>query len=109
MSAGRSRADQLVAAFCQDAADSERLRAEFLQAHFRHIESVLAELALAGPLYDSSGSRTEGSLFVLKTSSVERARQIVEADPYFGAGVWRSVEYRPFLPAAGDFVGGKTW
>lgn len=106
---GRTKADQRIAVLCRDAADSDRLRAEFLQAHFRHIESVLAELALAGPLYDDEGARTEGSLFILNTGSLERAKQIVEADPYFGAGVWRSVEYRPFLPAAGDFVGGKTW
>jgi hypothetical protein len=25
------------------------------------------------------------------------------------AGLWDRIEFRPFLPAAGDLVGGTTW
>jgi uncharacterized protein YciI len=50
-----------------------------------------------------------GSLYVFKTGSLDDARRWLEADPYFAAGFWQSIDYRPFLPAAGDFVGGTIW
>jgi hypothetical protein len=96
-------------ALCYDSDSGERLRKEAMQAHMTHIEAVLGELSLAGPLYDESGTRAVGSLFVLRTGSYARAREIVESDPYYKAGVWRSVDYLPFLPAAGQYIGGKIW
>jgi uncharacterized protein YciI len=37
------------------------------------------------------------------------ARTLIEADPYFRAGVWADIEIRAFGAVAGDWVGGKTW
>ena len=50
-----------------------------------------------------------GSIYVFKTGSLDEARQWLEGDPYFVARFWQSIDYRPFLPAAGDFVGGTIW
>jgi len=98
-----------IVVLCRDVPASGPLRVAAMAQHFAHIEAMLAEIDVAGPLYDAGGSRMIGSLFCLRTASAERARQLVEGDPYFKAGVWQSIEYLPFLPAAGEYVGGKTW
>ncbi len=96
-------------AICRDAADAPRLRQEALAAHFAHIETTFEELEIAGPLYGDDGQTTVGSLFILRTRDAAHARAIVERDPYFKAGVWSRVDYHPFLPAAGRYIGGKIW
>ena len=37
------------------------------------------------------------------------ARGFIERDPYFSAGFWESIEIFEFIPAAGDWIGGKIW
>jgi hypothetical protein len=98
-----------VAVICRDRPDSQAARKAAAQDHLRYIESILDELALAGPLFSDDGERMIGSVYVFKTGSLEVARGRLEADPYFKAGFWESIDYRPFLPAAGDFVGGTVW
>jgi hypothetical protein len=94
---------------CRDGAHGASLRAAATAAHLAYVETVLPELNVAGPLYDETGLRTVGSIFCLRTTSLTRARQIIENDPYFKAGVFACVEYFPYLPAAGQYIGGKIW
>jgi uncharacterized protein YciI len=94
---------------CRDGASGEALRAAHTAEHLAYIESVMGEINVAGPLFDEDGQRVIGSMYCLQTRSLARAREIVENDPYFRAGVFESVEYTPHMPAAGLFIGGKTW
>jgi len=94
---------------CHDAPGTAERRREATPAHLRHIESILDRLAVAGPLYSEDGGCIVGSLYVFATADAGQAREWLEQDPYFTAGLWRSVEYRPFLPAAGGWAGGKIW
>lgn len=96
-------------ALCFDGADAARLRPAATAAHLRYIDTVIDEINLAGPLYDATGRVNVGSLYVLRTTSEQRAREIVESDPYFQAGVFAEVRYQRFLPAAGHYIGGKIW
>jgi uncharacterized protein YciI len=48
-------------------------------------------------------------MYCLHTRSLERAKEIIENDPYFRHGAFASVEYFPHLPAAGRYIGGKIW
>jgi hypothetical protein len=98
-----------VAVICHDGPESQAARKAAAPQHLRYVETILDRLALAGPLFSDDGERMIGSVYVFKTRSVEEARRWLEADPYFMAGFWNSIEYRPFLPAAGEFVGGTTW
>lgn len=107
--AGRPFAPTRVAVICHDGPDSQAARKAAAQDHLRYVESILDRLALAGPLFSDDGERMIGSVYVFKTESLDEARRWLEADPYFKAGFWQSVDYRPFLPAAGDFVGGTVW
>jgi hypothetical protein len=98
-----------VAVICHDGPESQAARKAAAQEHLRYVESILDRLALAGPLFSDDGSRMIGSLYVFKTGSLDEARRWLEADPYFKAAFWQSIDYRPFLPAAGEFVGGTVW
>ncbi len=94
---------------CRDGPDAATARSAHTQAHLAYIETVLADLSVAGPLFDAAGHATVGSLFVLRTRSLARAREIIENDPFFKAGAFASVEYFPHLPAAGQYIGGTIW
>jgi len=98
-----------VAVLCHDRADSQPARKAAAQAHLRWVESMLGHIAVAGPLYSDDGTRMIGSLYVFKTARLEQARAWLESDPYYAASFWASIEYRPFLPAAGELVGGTAW
>ncbi len=97
------------AVICRDAPDGAEKRKAATQDHLRHIEQLMDELHVAGPIFDDEGQRPIGSILVFRTQSADRARELATADPYFEAGVWESVEVMPFYPAAGGYVGGKTW
>lgn len=94
---------------CRDGPNGTAARAVATAAHLSYVETILDEINVAGPLYDDSGTRSVGSLYCLKTKSAARAREIIENDPFFKAGVFATVEYFPHLPAAGVYLGGKVW
>lgn len=96
-------------AICKDGPNGSARRAAASRDHFKYIESVLGELNLAGPLYAPDSKTMIGSLYCLQTASLDKARSLVEEDPFFRAGVFASVDYYPHLPAAGKFIGGKIW
>lgn len=98
-----------VAVICHDGPDAAAPRKAVAPAHMRYIETILDRLLMAGPLFDDQGTTMVGSLYVFKTASVPEARRLLEGDPYCQARFWKSVEFRPTLPAAGDCAGGKIW
>ncbi len=97
----------LFAFYCRDGEAGPQLRARFLHEHLAHIEAHIEEYAVAGPL--KQGDATIGSLLVIKANDEAAARARFEADPYFTAGVWQSINTAPFMAVAGDWVGGVTW
>jgi uncharacterized protein YciI len=94
---------------CRDGAQGPAVRAAYTDDHLAYIETVMDELNIAGPLYDEGGTQPVGSLYCLHTSSLLRAREIIENDPYHRHGAFASVEFFPHLPAAGKYIGGKIW
>lgn len=102
--------ETLWAAWCRDRAgkEAERLRKELAAAHFAHVEAVFDRIAVAGPWRDGDGN-IAGSLLVFRAEDEGAARALLKTDPYAGADIWESVELRPFLSAAGTWIGGKVW
>lgn len=96
------------AVIARDGPDGAAKRAEHRDAHFAHIEAISDKIAVAGPLKDEAGGFV-GSLVILDVADAREARTVLEADPYFKAGVWAETEIHPFLAAAGSWIGGKTW
>lgn len=98
-------------AVCEDdpTVDSVALRRREKDAHFAYIEGILEQLLVAGPLADAPGARHNGSLFVYAADSETQARQLLEDDPYYQAGIYGRVRLAPFAPAAGQWIGGTIW
>ncbi len=94
---------------CRDGPNGAMVRATQTPAHLQYIETVMDELNVAGPLYDNGGQAPVGSLYCLHTKSLVRAREIIENDPYVKHGAFESIEFFPYLPAAGRYIGGKVW
>lgn len=94
---------------CRDGPNGAAVRAAQTGPHMAYIETVMDELNVAGPLFDEGREQPIGSLYCLHTQSLQRAREIIESDPYFRHGAFASVEYFPHLPAAGKYIGGKIW
>lgn len=97
----------LFAFLCRDGANGASLRERLLADHLAHIEAVMDNIAVAGPLKE--GEKTVGSLLIIKAEDEAEARRVFEADPYFAAGVWDEVVVDHFLGVAGDWVGGTAW
>ncbi len=94
---------------CRDGPNGAAVRRAATRDHLAYIETVLDELNVAGPLYDSAGEAMIGSLYSFRTSNLQRAHELIENDPYFLGGAFASVDYFPHLPAAGQYIGGKIW
>ncbi|MEO9599444.1 YciI family protein [Parasphingorhabdus sp.] len=96
------------AIYCTDKPDTAQKRLDARDAHFAHIEATLDNFCIAGPLLDEQGD-TVGSLLIVKAETVTEARGYLEADPYFAADIWADIRVTQFMPAAGDWIGGKIW
>jgi uncharacterized protein len=98
-------------AFCFDRDDIDTAipRRTERDAHFTYIESILDRILIAGPLAAPSGGGYGASLFIYRVDSETEARQLLKADPYYQAGIYARTEFRPFVPAAGEWIGGTLW
>ena len=87
----------LYAFLCQDKPGALQLRMDNRPAHVDWLTAINAAgtLAFAGPFLDADG-KPNGSLVVVKAETIEAAREISAADPYAQAGLFASVDIRPW-------------
>ncbi|MDK4714923.1 YciI-like protein [Rhizobium sp. CNPSo 4039] len=87
----------LFAFVCKDKPGHLNVRMETRPAHLEHLNKLNAEgtLKMAGPFLDADG-KPNGSLVVVKAESAGAAKAIADADPYTKAGLFESVEIKPF-------------
>jgi uncharacterized protein len=100
----------LVFAFwCVDHADGARIRQRELGAHLAFVEAHLDRYAVAGPLLAGPAGEMTKSLFLVKAANLDDAWALMRADPYVAVGLYAEITAHPFRPAAGAWIGGKTW
>ena len=82
---------------CADKPDHLHVRMETRPAHLDHLNALNDKgiLKMAGPFLDGEG-KPNGSLVIVETDTIEEARALAEADPYAKAGLFASVEVKPF-------------
>jgi uncharacterized protein YciI len=98
--------------YCRDAQGAEALRKNHLAEHLAYIETILDEIAVAGPLRTEPGKDMRhmvGSCLIFHTDDQDAARDLFFNDPYYKAGIFESAEFTHLAGAAGSWVGGKTW
>ena len=87
----------LFALICTDKPGSLPLRKANRPEHLAYLETLGETLVLAGPFTEPDGETMNGSLIVVEAPSLEAARKIAAGDPFAKAGVFASVDIRPWL------------
>lgn len=87
----------LFAFVCKDKPGHLNVRIETRPAHVEYLNKLNAEgtLKMAGPFLDADG-KANGSLVIVSAETIEAAKAIADADPYAKAGLFESVEVKPF-------------
>lgn len=87
----------LYALYCTDKPGHLQVRLDTRPAHVDYLNDLNAKgvLKMAGPFLDGDGKPC-GSLVILETEDLSGAEALAAADPYARAGLFQSVEIRPF-------------
>jgi uncharacterized protein YciI len=90
----------LFAIVCHDRPDAGTLRADTRPRHLVHLERIVADIAIAGPVLDEDGV-PRGSIVIADFADLESATAFAAADPYAEAGLFADVAvtaFRKVLP-----------
>jgi uncharacterized protein len=82
---------------CTDKPNSLAIRKAKRPEHVAYLKSLGETLKLAGPFTETDGETMNGSLIVVEASSLQAAKEIAAGDPYAKAGLFASVEIRPWI------------
>jgi uncharacterized protein len=85
----------LFALICTDKPGSVELRMKVRPDHLTFLESLGSAVKGAGPFTDDAGSPT-GSLILVEAQDRAAAEAVAARDPYAKAGLFSSVEVRPW-------------
>jgi uncharacterized protein len=83
----------LFALICTDKPNSLDLRLKIRPDHLAFLEKITTRAA--GPFLDDAGSPS-GSLVVIEAADMAEAKAIAARDPYHLAGLFSSVDIRPW-------------
>jgi uncharacterized protein YciI len=84
---------------CLDKPGSLPVRMDAREDHLAWVKTQ--PLKLGGPFLDEAGDMA-GSLMIIEADDLAAAKAFNAADPYTKAGLWWSVEIRPFRVTLGQ-------
>ncbi|MFY9655956.1 MAG: YciI family protein [Methylocystis sp.] len=90
----------LFAAICLDKPNSLNVRLSARPAHLEFLEAHAARIKLGGPFLDAE-ERPIGSLLIVDGADLATAKALLDQDPYAKAGLFASVELKPFRRVVG--------
>ncbi len=85
----------LFALMCTDKPNSVDLRMKVRPDHLAFLEGLGSNMKAAGPFVDDEGKPT-GSLVIINADDMASAKAIAAQDPYAVAGLFASVEIKPW-------------
>ncbi len=85
----------LYALLCNDKPDHLQVRLDTRSAHLDYLSSLGDLLKFAGPFLGDD-SKPNGSMVVIAASDLAEAKEIAANDPYAKAGLFASVDIRPW-------------
>lgn len=85
----------LFALICTDKPNSVELRMKVRPDHVAFLNALGSNMKTAGPFTDEQGAPT-GSLVIIEADNLAAAQTIAESDPYAIAGLFQSVDIRPW-------------
>ncbi|HEY0834719.1 MAG TPA: YciI family protein [Azospirillum sp.] len=81
---------------CKDKPGSADVRASSRAAHLEFLDARKDSVFAAGPLLNDDGTGMVGSLLLVDFADRAEAEAFAAADPYAKAGLFESVEIRPW-------------
>lgn len=96
-----------VIATCMDAPETGEKRAETRPDHLAFLESLGERVKLGGPIMDTAGETPIGSVVILEVESLAEAEALLADDPYRMAGVFETVEIKPWRAVLGEWWPGE--
>ena len=81
---------------CKDSPKSSQLRTSTRPEHLNYLDSF--KIRFAGPFMSDTTEEMIGSLIILEANSLADVKQFAANDPYNLAGVFESVDIKPFKP-----------
>ena len=91
----------MFAMVCIDRPDSLAVRMGAREAHLAYVRERASMMKLGGPFLDEAGDMA-GSLMIVEADDLAAAQAFNANDPYTLAGLWRSVDIRPFRTTVGQ-------
>ncbi|MDD7911738.1 MULTISPECIES: YciI family protein [Pseudovibrio] len=86
----------LYAIICTDKAHATNLRQETRTAHLEFIKNLGPRVKAAGPFLADDMTTSTGTLLIVECANRDEALAISQEDPYSSAGLFESVEIRPW-------------
>ena len=86
----------LFTVICNDKANHTERRAANRDAHLAFLADLGDAVKLGGPMMDSSASIMNGSMLIIEASDLDAARAMMADDPYAQAGLFETMEIRPW-------------
>ncbi|MFN6976500.1 MAG: YciI family protein [Gemmobacter sp.] len=81
---------------CLDHEGAVAKRLALYDAHKAYLAAATVRTVLSGPLLADDEATMIGSHFVLEAASLAEAEAFNRNDPFFKAGLWKSVSIRAF-------------
>ncbi len=82
----------------RDGPDGAERRKRCREQHLAQLEALNREgrIAYAGPIRNEADDGSIGSVIVMRATSLQEARSVVDQDPYVIGGVFQSITVNPF-------------
>ena len=88
--------------YCKDKPNSLDLRLANREEHLTYAAGFADKLKMAGPVFLDDGETMAGSLLIFDVDSKEEVEAFSAGDPYAKAGLFESVDIRPFKQSIGN-------
>jgi uncharacterized protein len=83
--------------YCLDHEGMVERRREYYDAHKAYLATSPVKTLISGPLLAADGETMIGSFFLYDGDDLGEVVRFIRDDPFNKAGIWRSVDVRPFL------------
>lgn len=83
--------------YCLDHDGMVQKRHENYEAHKAYLATSPVKTLISGPIVAEDNQTMIGSFFLYESDSIEEVRSFNQADPFNKAGIWETVDIRPFL------------
>lgn len=86
---------------CIDKPNALETRMAAREAHLAYVRAMPGVVKLGGPFLDAAGGMA-GSMLIIEVDDLAAAQAFSAADPYARAGLFQSVDVRPFKVTLGE-------